>query len=99
LLLPQTLAWAAHANCQPAQALAKVTYAAARILGIQAGHLSPGAVADICLYDPDAHWRVSAASLTSQGKNTPFLGHEVRGEVVLTLVAGQVVYEKPTCVL
>ena len=89
LLLPQTLHWAARANCKPAQALAKVTQAAARILGIDAGHLGVGAVADICLYDPDAHWRVTPASLTSQGKNTPFLGHEVRGEVVFTLVAGQ----------
>jgi dihydroorotase len=97
LLLPQTLHWAARANCKPAQALAKVTQAAARILGIEAGHLGVGAVADICLYDPDAHWRVTPVSLTSQGKNTPFLGHEVRGEVVFTLVAGQVAYEKPTC--
>jgi dihydroorotase len=35
---------------------------------------------------------VRREALRSQGKNTPFLGHEVEGRVKATLVAGKVVY-------
>jgi dihydroorotase len=37
--------------------------------------------------------RVTAESLKSQGKNTPFLGYELAGRVRYTVVAGNVVYE------
>jgi dihydroorotase len=37
--------------------------------------------------------RLSAETLKSQGKNTPFLGHELAGRVRYTVVAGNVVYE------
>ena len=66
----------------------------ARILGVDAGTLAPGSVADVCLYAPDQHWQVLPGVLASQGKNTPFLGYEVSGAVALTLVAGQVAYER-----
>jgi dihydroorotase len=37
--------------------------------------------------------RITAEGLKSQGKNTPFLGHELQGKVRTTIVAGAVVYE------
>ena len=40
-----------------------------------------------------AYWRVEPSALKSQGKNTPFLGLEVRGKVRTTLVAGRIVHE------
>ena len=52
-----------------------------------------GAPADLCIFDPDAHWRVERAALRSQGKNTPFLGLEMPARVRYTVVGGQVVYE------
>jgi dihydroorotase len=36
---------------------------------------------------------VSAQALKSQGKNSPFIGHELAGRVRATVVAGRVVYE------
>jgi dihydroorotase len=39
------------------------------------------------------YWRVEAATLKSQGKNTPFLGMELQGRVIYTLVSGEVVYD------
>jgi dihydroorotase len=39
------------------------------------------------------HWKVDAANLRSQGKNTPFTGYEVPGKVRYTLVEGRVVFE------
>jgi len=73
-------------------ALAKVTCNPARILGLDAGTLAPGAPADICLFDPYEVWRVDAESLRSHGKNSPFLGWEFSGRVVRTWVGGRMVY-------
>lgn len=73
-------------------ALAKVTCNPARILGLDAGTLAPGAPADICLFDAHAIWRVDAESLRSRGKNSPFLGWEFSGRVVRTWVGGRTVY-------
>jgi dihydroorotase len=60
---------------------------------VAGGHLAVGQPADVCVFDPQAHWRVEPRALKSQGKNTPFLGLEVPGKVRTTLVAGQIVYE------
>jgi len=93
LLLPLTLKWATENNVALPAALAKITCEPARILGLDAGHLSVGHNADLCLFDPAAHWRLAANALKSQGKNTPFLGYEMLGKVRMTLVSGHVVYE------
>ena len=93
LLLPLTLKWAAEDGIALPAALARITVQPAAILGIDAGHLGVGAPADVCIFDPAAHWRVEPAALRSQGKNTPFLGLEVPGKVRMTLVAGHVVFE------
>jgi dihydroorotase len=74
-------------------ALARITSEPARILGVEAGHLSPGADADLCIFDPAQYWSVEAAALRSQGKNTPFLGMELEGRVKYTLVGGNIVHE------
>ena len=92
LLLPLTLKWAAEMNVPLARALARVTSTPARILGIAAGTLAIGAVADICVFDPKARWRVSREHLRSQGRNTPFLGRELVGKVRCTLIEGHLAY-------
>jgi len=94
LLLPLTLKWAGRAGLSLLDGLARITSDAARIVGItKAGHLSVGARADVCVFDPDTHVAVTRDSLRSQGKNTPFLGMELPGQVRYTLVEGQVMYE------
>ncbi len=93
LLLPLTLKWAEEDKLPLTTALARITSDSARVLGIDAGHLSVGADADICVFDPERWWKVEASALKSQGKNTPFSGIELKGRVTHTLVAGQVAYE------
>jgi dihydroorotase len=93
LLLPLVLKWAGEDKLALSDALVKATLRPAQILGLDAGHLSVGAVADVCVFDPDAYWKVESGALKSQGKNTPFNGHEVQGRVRYTLVNGQVVYQ------
>ncbi|MBI1991432.1 MAG: dihydroorotase [Betaproteobacteria bacterium] len=93
LLLPLTLKWAEESRLPLAQGLARITSDPARVLGINAGRLTPGASADICIFDPERYWKVEAQALKSQGKNTPFIGIEVKGRVRYTLVEGQFVFE------
>ena len=93
LLLPLMLKWAHQDKQALAEAVAKVTVNPAQILNIDAGHLSLGAAADICIFDPACEWKVEAAALKSQGKNTPFLDMALQGKVRYTLVNGQIVYQ------
>ncbi len=93
LLLPLTLKWASEDGVALPQAIARITSEPARIMGIEAGSLAAGRAADVCVFDPGAWWKVERGALRSQGKNTPFLGHEVPGRVRYTIVGGQVVHE------
>jgi dihydroorotase len=93
LLLPLTLAWARADRVPLVDALARITILPATILRIAPPSLAEGSVADLCIFDPDAPWVVQRDALASQGKNTPFLGHELIGRVRATLREGRVVYE------
>ena len=94
LLLPLTLKWAAEHNLPLLDALSRITSEAAKIAGIaKGGHLSVGARADVCIFDPDTHQLIDRSMLRSQGKNTPFLGLELPGKVRYTLVEGTLMYE------
>jgi dihydroorotase len=95
LLLPLTLKWATQEKLSLLDALARITLQPAQILGLDAGHLSVGSAADLCIFDPERYWKVEPAALKSQGKNTPFLGMELQGRVRHTLVNGAVVYQTP----
>ena len=66
----------------------------ARILRIPGGSLTEGAPADITLLAPDMRVTVSAASMRSKSKNTPFDGWQLRGGVAATIVGGRAVYIK-----
>lgn len=93
LLLPLTLKWAQAHQLSLAAALAPITSGPAAILGRDdIGHLAPGACADVCLFAPEAPWQVTATSLKSAGKNTPFLGYELTGRAQATLVGGRLVF-------
>lgn len=93
LLLPLTLKWATEDRVPLSVALAKITSEPAKLINSGAGDLEEGRIADVCIFDPEAFWKVERGALRSQGKNTPFLGLEVPGKVRFTLVAGQVVHE------
>ena len=104
LLLSLALRWGADAGLPLAKTLARVTHEPVRVLGdavgslaSSAGRLVEGGVADVCLFDAAAEWRVTPDQLASQGKHTPFAfaatGMALPGRVRATLVAGTVAYE------
>ncbi len=92
LLLPLVLKWAAEDKVSLPDALARVTSSPAALLGVKTGHLSVGAHADVCVFDPRTPWKVEPAALKSQGKNTPFNGYTVQGRVRHTIVEGHVAF-------
>ena len=92
LLLPLSLKWAAENKIGLRTVIARLTSTPAAILGLDAGHLSPGSHGDLCIFDPEHYWKVEAGSLISQGRNTPFLGMELPGKVRYTLLHGQTVH-------
>jgi dihydroorotase len=76
-------------------ALRCMTSNPAAILKIPKGTLAPGADADVVIFDPQADRVVSAKDFVSQSNNTPFDQWKVKGKVLATLVAGQVVFQDP----
>ena len=102
LLLGLAWKWAEQDGLPLTRALAVLTQGPAAVLGRSLGTLASslgrvvvGGVADLCVINPKRYWRVSADQLRSQGKHTPFAGHELPVSVRATLVAGQVAHEAP----
>ncbi len=73
--------------------LAKLTANPARLLGLDAGRLAPGAPADMVLFDLGRGWKIDDDKLRSKSKNTPFDGRPVQGKVLRTVAAGRTVYD------
>jgi len=64
----------------------------AELLGLPGGRLAVGAPADLIVVDLNAPWVVAERALRSKSKNTPFEDQMFEGRVMLTLVAGRIVY-------
>lgn len=93
LLLWLTVKWAREANVPLAKALSRITSAPADVLKVPAGRIATGALADLCVFDANADWRVDPQKLKSRGRNTPFRGYELPARVRATVVGGHIAYE------
>lgn len=91
-LLPMVLRLVEDGVLGLADALARVTVAPARVLGLPTGRLADGAPADVCVFDPDAVWWCTGDTLNSRGHNSPFLGWEMTGRATATVVGGRLVH-------
>ena len=79
----------------PMQMAEKMSYNPARILGLSdKGSVSEGMTADLMVFDPAAEYRIDKNTFLSKGKNTPFDGYPVKGEVRYTIVDGRIVYAR-----
>ena len=72
----------------------KMSYNPARILGINKGNIDIGNVADIMIFDAASEYTINPDTFVSKGKNTPFSGMKVKGEVIYTIMGGKVTYER-----
>ena len=66
--------------------------APARIFGLDAGTLKPGAVADLAIVDLEEPWVVREENLRSRSKNTCFESARFQGRVIRTIVGGKTVF-------
>ena len=65
----------------------------AKRLNLPQGRLTPGAPADLVLFDPNAPFLLDRAKLQSKSKNTPFDGQRMEGKVRATYVAGTQIFK------
>lgn len=75
------------------EVLALLTHKGAEICKLDAGTLSMGAPADICLFDPEEEWVVDANKFFSKSRNCPWHGKMLKGVVKSTYVDGQQVFD------
>ncbi len=73
-----------------AQLIKKMSTVPASLLGIDAGHLTIGARADLVLFDPDKIWTVYPEKLHSKSHNTPYKNKQLYGSIQFTISDGNV---------
>ncbi|PXV89072.1 dihydroorotase [Lachnotalea glycerini] len=76
----------------PMQMAEKLSFNPAKVIGLDKGTLEVGKTADITILNPDREWTVDTEEFASLGKNTPFAGKKLRGQIMATIVDGEVVY-------
>ncbi len=64
-------------------------YAPAATFDLPCNRFQPQDPADFLLFDPDAIWEVTPATMHSKGKNTPCLGMQLQGRVKAHFLGGK----------
>ncbi len=74
-----------------------MTLAPAKLCGLDAkglGMLKVLGPADVTVIDPDAEWTINDAAFAGKSRNSPFIGRNVRGRAVMTIVGGEVMLDR-----
>jgi dihydroorotase len=93
--LPLSLKLVRNGILDPMTLIAKMSTNPARIIGLPAGQLKPGASADVTVIDPEVSFTVDANSFKSKARNCPFDGWNLQGKAALTIVEGRIIHRSP----
>jgi len=93
-LLPLALRLVEEKLLSLAEIIACISLKPAQIIGLPAGRIETGALADIIVVDPDTPYLCRADDFVSQGKNTAFEGWDFNCRVTSTIVSGEVVFSR-----
>lgn len=77
---------------KPSELIKKMSLNPAKILGIDRGVIATGKVADIAIIDVKKESIITPESFYSKGRNTPFGGEKVYGQIDTTIVDGRVIF-------
>ena len=91
-LLPLSLELYHNVHLTLLELLRGLTSNPAGILRLPVGRLTPGAPADLVLFDLDQPWRISTDDFRSKSKNAPYDGRPVKGRVRRTVVDGRTIF-------
>lgn len=91
-LLPLTLSLVNENVLDLLQAISALTSHPAEILGLSAPRMKVGEPADLCIFDPEMTWQVNQETWFSNGRNTPYWGHNLQGKVTHTLQNGRIIF-------
>ena len=72
------------------QLIEKMSLNPARLYSLDKGCLSPGADADIVIFDPNELWTVT--EFASKSSNSPFIGGRLFGKIKYTICNGKIIY-------
>ena len=73
--------------------LERMSAGPARVYGLEAPRIEPGAEANLVLLDTEATWRVTEDGFRSRSANSWLLGQELKGAVRMTVAAGRIVHD------
>ncbi len=76
-----------------------LSYKPSKILNIDGGSIKKKAVADLAIVDTKARYIFQEDMILSKSKNSPFIGREMKGKVVMTVVNGKIVYRQEQVVV
>jgi dihydroorotase len=80
-----------------ARAIEALTVGPARVLGARLERpvgLVEGQAADFVVFDRSDRWRVEGTNLESKGKNSPLIGRDLPGRVLLTVANGRIAWSR-----
>ena len=92
-LLPASLQLFHNQSVSLEKLIKTMTLNPANLLGLPSGRITPGAPADLIVFDADIPFILDRETLKSKSKNTPFDGQKLQGKVRRTIVAGKTIFE------
>ena len=92
-LLPASLQLFHNQSVSLEKLIKTMTLNPALLLGLPSGRITPGAPADLIIFDVNIPFILDRETLKSKSKNTPFDGHKLQGKVRRTIVAGKTIFQ------
>ena len=71
-----------------------MVYNPAKILHLPKRGLDAGDKADLAVFDTDNEFVFDKSKMASKGRNTPYDGFKLFGETYMTIMEGDITYEK-----
>ena len=92
-LLPASLQLFHNQSVSLGKLIRTMTLNPAILLNLPSGRITPGAPADLIIFDADTPFILDRETLKSKSKNTPYDGQKLQGKVRRTIVSGKTIFE------